>query len=293
LEASFGEILAGKRPGEDLRIDVECRTPEGYLSGTVFGSGVGVWQRTRHFRLGPEDMERLLRAFPRHGFFTMKELYGPAREEGELAITVLCTVALTIGEASRRVTQVDRGERSAELEALGRELLAVAAAAGRQGSSVNDLTAGLRDIADGRLPAELLTLTANHQGNEQAGEGWLLRLQGRHLSTQSYSPDEGYRAGRWILLPADESIALASLLHETAVADLPGNLHFEGYTDLKVVVLGAAKDVQARAFAGREPQADATARFARILDGLARLHRYAQDRGRPAGSRAGRDRLAP
>jgi len=282
LEDAFRAVLTGAQDRDGLRLETECRTAAGYQSVVLFGSGTGIWERKREFRLSRDQLDRLLRAFERHRFFTLAEVYGGRREPRrpeQFVLTVTCVVALAIDGHAKRVMQVEPGERSPELKELAETILSATAAPGRAGREAKSLQDGLQQVARGALAAETLSLSAQHQPPIRSEEGWIVSISGRRLSSQAWRP-EGYGEAREMTLGADEVSALARLLAEAAVWELPDNLMAEGYTDLTVQVLGQGKQVQARAFAGREPDVERAARLERVRDALDGLHRRAQREGR-------------
>jgi hypothetical protein len=122
-------------------------------------------------------------------------------------------------------------------------------------------------------------IAAHYQPEDPRHEGWLLRLSGRRLATESFRPSEGYSDTRVLWVTGQQAVALARLLAEASVAELPGNLPLAGYTDLRVTVLGQVKEIQARAFAGRTASPAEAARFERIRSELERLHALALREG--------------
>ncbi len=271
------QVIGGARSADALRLETECRTAAGFRSAVVFGTGVGIWQRERQFRLAPADLQRLLGGLDR--FFLLREVYGVG-EQAERPMTITCSVTLSIDDERRRVAQIDRGEKSKELEELALRILDVCRSPGEAGVSVSSLEDGLRKVARGVLPGEVLTVAVNHQPRS-GDEGWLLQLSGRRLTSQVLRPEGGYGDVVGLILAEGDTAALAALLSEAAVWELPGNLSLPGYTDLRVAVLGKSKEIQARTFAGRSAPPEEAARFDRIESSLEVLHRRAQRQGPP------------
>ncbi|HEX9941337.1 MAG TPA: hypothetical protein VGG03_04920, partial [Thermoanaerobaculia bacterium] len=75
LERALRAALA-RQAWDDLRIDAECRTDEGFRYATVFGSGVGIWNRERQLTLPREGVLSLLREFEQVRFPRLRETYG-------------------------------------------------------------------------------------------------------------------------------------------------------------------------------------------------------------------------
>ncbi len=277
LAAKLREVRTGSRSAAELRLETECGTPDGYRSAVLFGTGVGIWQRDRAFRLASDEVRRLLRGLDR--FFALAEVYG-AGEEADRPLTIICSVTLSIDGETRRVAQMDRGEQSKELRDLANEILDLGRGPGEVGTSVSSLDEGLRGVARGSLPSEILTVSLHHPALPDGTSGWLLRLSGRRLTSQDLRREGGYGDVMAVMLTDPETTAVAALLVEIAVWDVPGNLSVPGYADLRVAVLGESKEIQARTFAGRSAAPDDSARFERIERALEALHRRAQKEGR-------------
>jgi hypothetical protein len=243
----------------------------------LFGTGIGIWERERAFRLPVEGISPLLAMLD--PFFFRREAYGD-QDEADSPLTVTCSVMLAIGGEGRRVVQMERGEQSAELRDLAHAILDVARELGAEGAAVSSLGEGLDRVARGSLPPEVVTLVANRQPEAELRAGWLLRLAGRRLTTRVVRPEgAGYGDSMARMLTDAEIAALTAVLVETAVWDLPGNLPVAGYTDLQVTVLGRTKEIQARPFSGRAPMPEEAARFERIRRSLEELHRRVQETG--------------
>ena len=267
LERALDEALR-RGSWQDLRIDTECETPEGFRAATVYSSGVGVWNRKRQLRLSQQEVVALLREFQAVRFPRLQETYGTG-EEMDADVELTCSVRLELDGAARRVVQLSRGERSRELERLAEHILEVAEEAGRAGPGAPSLTAGLDAIARGELAPELLTIHVLRRGEASgAAGGWRFRLEDNRVSLE-----RDREAPQSFRLEPAEVAALAGRLAAERPEDLPANLWAPDYTDLQIGVLDHARSIQARQFAGMTPatHGEQQQRFDRLwalLDGL-------------------------
>jgi hypothetical protein len=190
---------------------------------------------------------------------------------------VTCRLSLTIDGLTKEVVQQEGGRQSRELRELADEVLAFCEEPSRQGLGADDLEQGLRRVAEGKLAPETLSLMVHQRPSPESpssGLGWLLRVQGRKASTRLFVPGEGYHDPVATVLSGPELGELALRLGRQNVSDLPGNLWADVYTDFTVRVLNHEKRIQARRFAGMEPDThgERQQRFDRICQDLLRLH---------------------
>ena len=298
LDAALRNALASGI-WEGLRIDAECRRPDGtYPSATVFGNGVAIWNRERQAQLSGADVRRLLEAFQSTGFAAMPDTYGgpgapanpPARTPTDppgsgraAAPTLTCAVALRLGGTAKRVNQLAEGERSEPLARLAAAVLDACEGVGQAGVSAGSLSDGLRKVATGELPPEVLRIDAHREGDGPAAAGWLLTLEGGVITSRPYQGAAGYGEPRSLRLPPDEIALLARLYLGQGAEGLPFNLYADQYTDLAIEVLNRKVSVQARRFAGMtaETHGEKQQAFDRLVGFLAALHARTMTEGRP------------
>ena len=269
LERALGDALK-RQAWSDLRIDTECRTEDGLRSATVFGSGVGVWNRERQITLPREEVVALLQELAASRFPRMRETYG----EGEEEVQLICRVRLDLDGLSKQVLQLATGPASPELMRLAGRILEVAEEAGRDGPGASSLSDGLEKIAHGELAPELLTLYVLRQSEAPGSTaGWKLALQGGQAILQRDPAPDGEEP-RTLRLGAAEIAGLAGQLAAVRLEELPVNLWAPEYTDIEIRVLGGKRSFQARRFAGMTPatHGEAQQRFDRLWEALAALH---------------------
>jgi hypothetical protein len=281
----------------DLHIETECMTEAGFRTVEVFASGVGISDRKTQFQLDRGEVRTLLLAFRETRFPDMRESYGGRRDpvvRENQPPRATCRVELRLDGLRKHVAQLQYGRQSEELQGLARRILETCAGPARSGRSAKSLEDGLAKLAAGELAAETLHVLVNRRvepDDADAGRpsGWLLRVDGRQASTQRRRGEGGYAEPVALELSLEDLAALAGILRETGIADLPVNLYAEHYTELVVSVLDWRKAVQARAFAGktRTTHGAAQKRFDQIVAKLQDLERRVGAEGRPAsfGSR--------
>lgn len=294
LAEALERALADPELPADLRVDVECRERDELRTFTAFAGGAGIWNRRVQVSLDAESLRTLLRAFQRAGFAHMPARFGGPgathREGADAALRVSCLVALRLAGLRKEVVQVEPGPRSAELQGLAAELLRVGESVARSGRGAADLSDALRLLVAGELAPETFALVlhrkrAGHEPSaDPSADGFLLRIDGRHVETQPFRRNEGYGEARTLELSDAEVTALAARLADEDVARLPVNLYAEHYTDLSIEVLAWRLSLQARAFDGLEPTTlgERQQAFERVYDELERLQERALTEGQPA-----------
>jgi hypothetical protein len=273
LERALDAALA-RQGWDDLRIDTECRTDAGLRSATVFGSGVGIWNRERQFVLPRARVLALLRELKAAGFTRLPQTNRESPVK-EMALELICRLRLDLDGASRQVHQVSKGRPFPELRPLAGRILEVAEAAGRSGPGASSLTEGLEKIARGELAPELLVLSVLRQGEGAASaQGWALVLEGSKAILQR-NPAAGGEEPRAVRLLPTEVAELAGRLAAARLTELPANLWASEYTDLEVRVLNRQRSLQARQFAGMTAttHGEAQQRFDRLWEALDALNR--------------------
>lgn len=273
-------LASGEREG--VSVLSECGDDGALTEVRIFGSGVGIWNRSRQFTLEPARVTRLLERFRRVGFPRFQELYGaiedevPVPEEGASSLQVVCRVALTIGDVTKQSAQLSDGPKSKELRELAGWILDLGRGPGASGVTAESLDDGLAKIAAGTLAPEVLSVLLHRkpEPREAAGgaTGFLLRIEAGRANVRPFAA-AGYGAPVPIDLEAADLARLAERLAAADAGELPANLYATDYTDLVIEVLDRKTQVQARGFTGMTPatHGEAQKRFDRIYQELAAL----------------------
>lgn len=293
LAARLDQMLAGHFPLSEVRVEVVGSGLPAWHSLTVFGRGIGIWNGERQFTLPEKQVRALLELFKTHEFSLMPERFGgmPARGDvpGPSAVEAIRAVTLTLGDLSKQVVQINRGEQSARFEDLIRRLYTACQGPASQGVAASDLADGLSKLAAGQLEPETFVLGLHcpqMRGVAGAeGEGWQIVVRGRDLEARSHSLQTGHSQPARLSLGENELARLIGVLIQEDVARMPGNLPLEGYTDFRLSVLNQERSVQARLFAGRPSEEGLRARdaFLRVRQAALELYRRAMTMRKKGG----------
>lgn len=284
LSERLDQALAGRFPLSEARMEVMGSGRPEWRSLVVFGRGVGIWNGERQFALSKKQVRALLSLLKAGDFCRMPERLGgapgPVRQPGPAAVEVTRAVTLGLGDLSRQVAQLNRGEQSAAFEDLVGRLYASCQRSAGQGVTATDLADGLAKLAAGRLAPETFVLSVSSpqvSGVAETEPGWQVVVQGRQLEARRHSLQAGYSAPARLDLGDEDLARLIRLLIQEDVARMPANLPLQGYTDLRISVLGHALNVQARQFAGPPSEAGLRAReaFQRVRQAALDLYQRA------------------
>ena len=240
LAKKLHAVVQAKKVPQNLwieTIDGERPDPPDMI---VYGSGVGVWARTRQFHFTEKQMLKALKLLDRAGFASMPDrVKGPKpahiEEGGEPDSTMIVrAVTLTIGGLSKTVIQDNKAWKLESFEKLREKLVKIFRKAARQGIEASSLDDGLAKVASGELAPEVLQVLVNapqQRGlRSQEGQGWVLRVdhgldRGRasqprdRLRPFGHPPDHP-RAG-----PGDRCMAAGGGLPRHAAERLRRGLH--------------------------------------------------------------------
>lgn len=278
-----------RRGWDDLRIESECLDDAGKLRfATLYGSGVGVWNRDHQFTVPRERLIGLLEELDRAGFGAMREIHGGKDDPAPAtpvrwAPRMTCRVQLALDGTEKQSYQLNEGRQSAELKALAETVLAVAAELGPQGMTAASLDDGLAKVARGELAPETLELQLQRQTEDpNAPEGgWMLRVRGDRAEVSRFTPAEGWSEPRRFQLSRTEVADLARRMAETSLEAMPVNLYAPAYYDFEVQVLNRKRSLQARGFANVTPQThgEKQKRFDQLLAALEALRKRGAGEG--------------
>lgn len=258
LKQQVNEVLAGQRPLAEVTLEViDGRPGRGRL--TVYGSGVGIWNREKQFALTPDEHKGLLKRLVTSGLFEMPERPRPVKETepSPNPPAIIRAVGVKIGDLERVVAQTDRVLPLPALGALVVDLFRVCETPASKGRGASSLSDGLEKIAGGKLAPETLLVVLNLPpvaagASSKAANGFVVSLEGGELTWSEQVSGEPAVTVR-SPLSAERIKALAALLAESGIEKLPGNLYRERYVDLTSTVLSRVKSIQARNFVGLKP----------------------------------------
>jgi hypothetical protein len=250
---------------DGFRVRVEWSRSGRMVSAEIYGSGAGIWNDERAFRVTSVEIADIARALREARFAAMPERFGEAESD---FLTMRGKVNVAVGDAAKTVVQIDRGPQSDELANLAAAILARAEAASRNGIAATSLTDGLEKIASGAIPAEALRVTAQQRG----AAGFLLQIRGGEATARRFEPKSGYGPPRRMRVAAAE---IVEIVKDGAAIQ---NAHAPEYTELRVEILGRAEERMAR------PESPNTrdARFDAAIDALRGIAERALAQGKPA-----------
>lgn len=262
LRIRADEVLAGSRPLGEVRLEAVWTRP-GKHHLVVWGSGVGLWNREKQFKLSNKEVRSLLELLVTGGYFELPDKpappWGTPAGRQPQAPQVLRAIGVKIGDLSKLVSQNNRVPKLESFDKLVGELFARCERAAAAGVAAKDLEDGLEKIASGTLAVEVLAISVSEPplpagASSPPADGLIVKLEEGEL-VRIVQPSEGeltetrWRPGR------DEIRQVAALVREAGFSKIPGNLYRPRYVDVQVVLLNHRKNVQARPFAGMDPAA--------------------------------------
>ena len=288
FDAALDRCLKENANLGDVRIDAYWSDGSHITQASVFGRGIGIWNRVVQFPLTRADVLSLLRSVQAARFGDFPDAFGEDEEgeEGKDDIVKLRgRVVVTLGTITKRVSQLTEGDQSKELEALARQTLDMCQKASRSGVRASSLSDGVTRVASGTLAPETFSLVLQRRADRSqpgaTSDGWILRVEGRTVTDQLLLSGRPSASGRRLMLSEAEFRALAQSLADAGAGSFPQNLMADRYTDLRVEVLNYRKTVAARAYGSATPKAAAAPQqaFDRLVASLSTLHDRAERDG--------------
>ena len=293
LSKPLAERIAGKRPLDDVRIDVDWVRGSAPVHARIYGDGAAIWQRRVQFSLTRDQVIAILKLLRDARFGAMEGTFGADMEgETESPLRLRGRIVLRLGPQVKRVAQFVDGDQSPELAALADKILSICEGPAARGKGTASLSAGLRSLAANELFPETLSVALQRvEAGVKEGESksesketrWILRVDGRSATDREILPGRRPPAPRRLILSETEFRSLAKALSSEPVESLPANLYAPVYTDLRVAVLDQSRGVIARPFLNTTPETHGEKQkaFDRIFAVLQKLHERVQREGRP------------
>ena len=251
---------------DDFRVSVEWWRGDKRSTAVIYGSGAGVRDGERAFRLPRTTVAEIEKMLRDAKFDEMPARFGEAESD---FLRMRGKIVAGSGGRGHSVVQLVDGPQSDELATLAAAILAKASAAG--GVTATSLNDGLAKIAAGEIAPQTLHVELQRRG----GEGFSMQLRGDDVFVRPFAEKSGYGAPKRLRLSEDEVKKLALLMRD---ADhLAANVNAPDYTDFRVDVLNHAKEVQGR------PQFQLLRRdFNGIVDALVAIAKRALTSGEAA-----------
>lgn len=299
LRGAIEKAISDSSARQPMRLFTECLLNSGMRTLAVYGDGIGIWDSRRQFKIAPDQMESMLQSLNQAKFASMPEIYGgPEHEESkappqkppqQFVVQVTCRVELDLAGHSKQVFQRAKGKQNKEFRKLAEGFFQLCEPLAKQGVEASSLSDGLNKLASKELSPHSLRLMMHRQPDERSAVrgnvGFLLRIAGDTVTSQSYDPAAGYTDPLRLNLSESEFEALAKKLAELDPGRLPGNLYANDYTDLNIRLLNQRVSVQARQFSGMSASTHGEKQksFDGIYALLRQLHLRVVNEGKPVG----------
>jgi hypothetical protein len=311
--------IQGKAPLEDVRVDVRWPIVDHYASSRLYGRGVLICDGKAQLAVSRDAVVSVLKDLRAARFSAMEDRYGTEgeEEEGEReerkpeerkpeerkpdeGPALKGFVEVRLGSVAKTVQQFAVGDQSKELDALARKLLSVCREAASKATPIgaSSLDDGLSKVASGSLAPETFALILNRRAESKvgdAGESFILEIQGRRVTDRPMPPGQKPPAPRSLLVPAADFTSLVRLLADQHIEEIPLNVYADRYTDLRVTVLDRERSILARKFLNTTAQTHGEKQqaFDRAYNALHALHArvakegkaVAPDASAPAGEK--------
>ncbi len=289
LARRLDSLLAEADPGPGWSVSIEAVGEKDRLVHRIFlwGDGIGIWDNESQFRLEPPARREILRSFRDQGFCRMNDdLFQPGSGlRGSPGAPVQQqAIKLQIGGVTKTVTHTvpslgryrDVEEAARPLREIVRVARTVCEGPASRGIRASDLADGLSKVEARRLADVAVHLFVNRL-EDSGAHGWLVRVDGRRVTTQVSTKGKGWAPPVEIRLPDDEFLELVRSVSAARPGAFPKNLYDEGYTDLTLSVLNRSVNVQARPFSGMDPKAQEEIRraFRAVVVAARKMHEKA------------------
>jgi len=267
LESALEHALANPQELASVRIEADGRLAPGLHFLTLYGRGIGFWNRERQFELSERKVKNAIQIILRRHLCRLPEHIGGEEEpederhprpldrrNGKAPRFLLRALIVTAGSQSRTIVQETEVPEAKPLVDGLSELAALCRKPAAKGRTATSLEDGLTLVAQGKLAPEALTISVNapelRSLKNNSGQGWTLRIEHGRIHTQSQELGKGYVTLTDRPMEPNAIRRLAKeLLNANAVA-LPNQVSTPGYLHLRIGVLSHSIQVMARTFAG-------------------------------------------
>ena len=291
LDAALEERLRGKASVDDVEIAASWQLEPGHRSVRVYGTGVGIWQDEKQFRLSREQVLALVKKLvdAKVGAIAQpgaKPKPAATASPAKAPIRVLGELKVVVGTAERSLHQLTRGEQSDPLRLLVVDILTFCEKAASTGIEASSLADGLAKLSDGALAPETFSAIVRRQApaSDPTGEAWLLRVNGRRVADRLMPKNAPPPPARILILSDADFRELVRKLKQDDPASLPVNVYAPANTDVTLEVLGRERSVPARPYLNvtAETHGEKQKSFDRMYALFDSLHKRAQSEGTAA-----------
>ena len=289
LDAALEKRVAGKASLDDVEIDASWLLESGpNRSVRIWGSGLGIWEKTVQFRLSREQVVSVLKMLldAKAGMIPQPGAKPPA-PVAKAPIQLRGELTVVAGDVRFHRQQVTKGEQSEALAALVTRIIEFSEKAAADGIRASNLQDGLAKVADGTLAPQTFSAAVRRQATastEPGGESFLLRMEGRRVTDRLMPKGQLPPPARELTLSDADFRKLVLRIREDNPESLARNTYAPVYTDVTVAVLGHDKNVPARAYLDvtAETHGEKQKAFDRMYALFRELHERVQKEGTPA-----------
>jgi hypothetical protein len=284
LDAALEQRAAGKASLDDVEIEASWQLEKGNRSVHIWGSGVGIWEKSVQFRLSRDQVLALVRMLVEAKIGAMPQPgarppapgpKAPLQLKGELLVAA--------GDIRTHRQQLTKGEQSEPLARLVARILEFSEKAAANGVRASSVQEGLEKLAAGTLAPQAFTAAVRRQAQagDSEGESFLLRIHGRKVTDRLMPKGQLPPPPRELLLSEADFRKLVLGLREDDPTSLPATTYAPTYTDVRVEVLDHEKNVLARAYLDVTPETHGEKQksFDRMYELFRALHQRVQSEG--------------
>ena len=284
LDAALQERAAGKASLDDFEIETSWQLSEANRSVHIWGSGVGIWEKSVQFRLSRDQVVEIIRMLleAKVGAIPDPNAKKPASPV-KAPLQLRGALTVVAGDERFHRQQLTRGEQSETLRLLATRILEFSEKAAAGGVRASSLQDGLAKVADGTLAPQAFSAFVRRQttASQPEGDSYLLRMEGRRVSDRMMPRGEVPPPPRELTISDADVRKLALAIKETDPASFARTTYAPTYTDVTVAVLNYDRNVPARPYLDvtAETHGDKQKAFDRMYALFRELHERVQKEG--------------
>lgn len=287
IDAALRNRASGKASLDDVEIEASWQLTEANRSVHIWGSGVGIWEKSVQFRLSREQVLEVIRMLLDAKVGTIPDpgatkagtaSKAPLQLRGELTVVA--------GDERFQRHQLTRGGQSEALRLLVTRILEFSEKAAAGGIRASSLQDGLAKVGDGTLAPQAFTAFVRRQttASQPEGDSYLLRMEGRRVSDRMMPRGEVPPPPRELTISDEDVKKLALAIRETDPASFARTTYAPTYTDVTITVLDHERNTPARPYLDvtAETHGEKQKAFDRMYALFRELHERVQKQGTPA-----------
>lgn len=259
-------------------LQVNCTDQKGIRSMSLFPGGAAIWNGRSQIILPPSARSDLLEALVDWGFSGFEDSYGGHErpEKSAAPARINCQIRIEIQRLEKSSVHMAGGKQSSQFLGLATALLDKAGQYKDSAITPVDMRDALNMLDTGQLLPQMLRLRFMQLPEKNSTEaGFILRISGKQLSRQVYSPGHQHSGPVAEPLNQDQFSRLISSMRTEQFDSFPTNLWSDELVEIEVEILAHKKVVLARRFMRMESAGEAPVqqRFENLLVVLRELAR--------------------